>query len=77
MSAAPDGPVASPCVNVCTMDEATGWCAGCLRTLGEIASWSGYAEADKLRVWRALPLRRQQWQQAGRGVLPPVAEGAP
>lgn len=33
-------PVASPCIGVCRIDPATGWCAGCLRTLDEIASWS-------------------------------------
>ncbi|MDH5338586.1 MAG: DUF1289 domain-containing protein, partial [Rubrivivax sp.] len=33
------GPVPSPCINVCQMDEATGWCRGCLRTIDEIALW--------------------------------------
>ena len=36
--------VQSPCVNVCRMDEHTGLCAGCLRTLDEIAD-DGQAEA--------------------------------
>ena len=27
----------SPCQSVCVMDEASGWCRGCLRTLPEIA----------------------------------------
>lgn len=74
---APPGPVVSPCVNICQMDETTGWCVGCLRTLEEIASWSGYAEADKRCVWQQLPQRRALWLQQGRGALPPVAEGAP
>ena len=30
--------VASPCVNVCRMDELSGLCEGCLRTIDEIAS---------------------------------------
>ena len=29
--------VPSPCIAVCRMDAATGWCEGCLRTLDEIA----------------------------------------
>ena len=29
--------VPSPCISVCRMDEATGLCQGCWRTLGEIA----------------------------------------
>lgn len=32
--------VASPCIGVCRIDPATGWCVGCRRTLDEIASWS-------------------------------------
>lgn len=38
--------VASPCVGVCTLDPATGWCLGCARTLDEISEW---AQADDTR----------------------------
>jgi uncharacterized protein len=31
--------VKSPCISVCTMDEATGFCQGCYRTLEEISQW--------------------------------------
>jgi predicted Fe-S protein YdhL (DUF1289 family) len=44
------------------MDGATGWCEGCLRTLDEIAAWSGMSDEQKQRVWSALPLRRAQWR---------------
>jgi uncharacterized protein len=54
-------PVASPCVNVCKMDEASGWCTGCLRTLDEIAWWSQLDEEDKRAVLQQLPQRRVQW----------------
>ena len=37
----------SPCINVCRMDEATGWCAGCLRSIDEIAAWGTLPEAAK------------------------------
>ena len=33
-------PVPSPCINVCRMDERSGWCVGCFRSLDEIAAWS-------------------------------------
>ena len=62
MSSAPGLPVASPCINVCRMDDATGWCVGCLRTLDEIAGWSGLAEADKRTVVAELPARRRAWR---------------
>ena len=51
-------PVASPCISVCQMDEASGWCTGCLRTLDEIAAWSTLAEAQKREVWQAIGRRR-------------------
>ncbi|MFO1214114.1 MAG: DUF1289 domain-containing protein [Burkholderiaceae bacterium] len=42
------------------MDAATGWCEGCLRTLDEIATWSGLSDAQKLAVWQALAQRRAE-----------------
>lgn len=50
--------VPSPCINVCRMDEATGWCEGCQRTLAEIGAWGGLDDAAKRAVWQALPARR-------------------
>ncbi|MBK9439969.1 MAG: DUF1289 domain-containing protein [Comamonadaceae bacterium] len=43
--------VASPCMSVCQMDEATGLCVGCLRTLDEIAQWGNADAAFKRGVW--------------------------
>jgi hypothetical protein len=50
--------VPSPCVSVCRMDERSGWCEGCLRTLDEIAAWSVLDDAAKRAVWKTLPQRR-------------------
>lgn len=50
--------VASPCNSVCRMDERTGFCAGCRRTLDEIAGWSTFDDDEKRAVWNALALRR-------------------
>ena len=49
--------VASPCVNVCLLDENTGLCAGCGRTLDEIARWSGMTDLEKAGVIARLPAR--------------------
>ena len=62
----PDGRVASPCVNVCHMDADTGWCAGCLRSIDEIAGWSRLPDAARLAVLEALPARRLEWRRLGR-----------
>jgi uncharacterized protein len=54
-------PVPSPCINVCRMDKATGWCEGCLRTIDEIRGWSAYDDATKRVVWDRLDGRHEQW----------------
>ena len=56
-------PVPSPCINICRMDSATGWCEGCLRTIDEIVAWSGLDDTAKHAVWHELPARRVQWLQ--------------
>ena len=50
--------VASPCVNVCVMDEARGLCRGCYRTLDEIARWSVMQDAEKRRVIARIEARK-------------------
>lgn len=49
--------VPSPCVDICTMDDTTGWCEGCGRTLDEIARWGGTSKADRDAVMAQLPGR--------------------
>jgi uncharacterized protein len=56
----PSTDVPSPCINVCTMNDATGLCNGCWRTLDEIAWWSQLDDDDKRAVWVALRQRREQ-----------------
>jgi predicted Fe-S protein YdhL (DUF1289 family) len=51
--------VTSPCINVCRMNDATGLCEGCLRTLDEIACWSGYTREEKLAVRARAEARRR------------------
>jgi uncharacterized protein len=31
--------VPSPCIGVCSMDDSTGLCLGCYRTMDEIQQW--------------------------------------
>jgi len=53
--------VPSPCVDVCKMDETSGWCQGCMRTIGEIAAWSTLPDTGKRQVWKQLPQRRLEY----------------
>lgn len=50
---------ASPCINVCRMDVASGWCAGCLRTIDEIAAWARLDEDGRRAVRDAIERRRE------------------
>jgi predicted Fe-S protein YdhL (DUF1289 family) len=52
--------VESPCISLCVMDGATGWCLGCGRTLDEIARWGGTDQADRDAVMAELPARMEQ-----------------
>jgi hypothetical protein len=45
------------------MDEPSGWCRGCLRTLDEIAFWSQLDDDDKRAVWALIETRRSEWQR--------------
>ena len=54
-----DEEVASPCVDVCRMDAASGYCEGCRRSLDEIASWSAYSPSEKRAVLALLPVRKK------------------
>ena len=57
--AVPSSPaVPSPCISVCRIDDASGLCVGCLRTLDEIAAWSTLDDAQKRAVWEAIAKRR-------------------
>jgi predicted Fe-S protein YdhL (DUF1289 family) len=49
--------VPSPCIDVCRIDDASGLCEGCLRSLDEIAAWSTMDDDAKRAVWAALDAR--------------------
>ncbi|WP_020179097.1 DUF1289 domain-containing protein [Methylopila sp. M107] len=52
-------PIKSPCVQVCVVDPANGWCEGCYRTLAEIGGWMRYSDAERDRVIATLGARRR------------------
>lgn len=49
--------IESPCVNICRIGRASGWCEGCGRTLAEIGRWSACDEAYRRAVMAELPAR--------------------
>jgi predicted Fe-S protein YdhL (DUF1289 family) len=55
--------VSTPCIKIRTMDPRAGICAGCGRTLEEIARWGGMAESERLRIIELLPARLEKAKQ--------------
>lgn len=53
----------SPCLSVCCMSPDSGLCAGCLRTLDEIAAWSNMPVTQRHRVWQAIAQRATDPQE--------------
>lgn len=49
--------VPSPCISVCRMSAATGWCEGCFRTRDEIAAWSRADDDRKRGIWKIIERR--------------------
>lgn len=73
---APVTGVASPCINVCQMNAASGWCVGCLRTLDEIATWGGLDDIGRRELLQRLRGRRAAWR-ARQAAVPTGAEPGP
>lgn len=40
----------SPCVSVCKIDPATGWCRGCRRTREEIRAWRDAGDDERRAI---------------------------
>lgn len=51
--------VQSPCINLCKMDAANGYCQGCFRTLEEITAWSRLDDPARIRIVAAAGERRE------------------
>jgi len=52
----------SPCVGICQLDAASGYCVGCARTGAEIGGWAGMSDGERQAVLDALP---ERWAALG------------
>ena len=50
--------IESPCNRICTLDDRTGWCLGCWRTIEEIIEWGLASEERKREILETLEERR-------------------
>jgi predicted Fe-S protein YdhL (DUF1289 family) len=55
---APPRPIVTPCVKVCFVDDESGLCLGCYRTMAEIADWARLTDARRAAVMAELQGRR-------------------
>jgi predicted Fe-S protein YdhL (DUF1289 family) len=53
----------SPCIGVCIMDPASGYCYGCARTIEEIAGWLDFTAEEKERILLALTERQKRTER--------------
>ena len=50
----------TPCVKMCVLDVDTELCAGCGRSLDEIAGWAALSDAERARIMAELPQRMEK-----------------
>jgi hypothetical protein len=48
----------SPCISVCQIDDTTGLCLGCRRTIDEIRDWIIMPKQEREKLLEALAQRR-------------------
>lgn len=52
-----DSVIESPCILVCSIDDATGFCFGCGRTRHEIGAWTTLTSIERRAILAQLPAR--------------------
>ncbi|MBY5462493.1 DUF1289 domain-containing protein [Rhizobium leguminosarum] len=65
----------TPCVHVCSLVSATGFCAGCGRTLQEIGGWMSYSDTERRRIMALLPARLAGAVSVSNHMKPSLARG--
>ena len=51
--------IPSPCIGICRLDPVSELCAGCMRTLADIAAWPAADDDERLAIVRRLRARRR------------------
>jgi uncharacterized protein len=47
----------TPCEKICIVDQPSGLCRGCGRSLAEIGRWTAYSGGERARIMAELPKR--------------------
>jgi predicted Fe-S protein YdhL (DUF1289 family) len=49
--------IETPCEQICIVDQPSGLCRGCGRSLAEIGRWTAYSDGERSRIMLELPRR--------------------
>jgi predicted Fe-S protein YdhL (DUF1289 family) len=49
--------IETPCEQICIVDQPSGLCRGCGRSLAEIERWTAYGDGERGRIMAELPRR--------------------
>ena len=60
-----DSSIPSPCVSVCQVDDATGCCLGCHRSIDEIRDWPILTAEEKTAVLARVAARKAEGRRPG------------
>ena len=60
-----DNSIPSPCIAVSQIDDASGLCLGCRRSIDEIREWPILSAEDKRRVLESIEERKSADRKAG------------
>ena len=50
----------SPCIGICSVDDLSGLCVGCFRTMDEISQWWDMNDIERNKVTRQLAERQME-----------------
>ncbi|MSP47592.1 MAG: DUF1289 domain-containing protein [Xanthobacteraceae bacterium] len=62
--------IETPCEKICIVDQPSGLCRGCGRSLAEIERWTAYSDGERARIMDKL--RRQLEAMDARAARPPA-----
>lgn len=68
-------PISTPCIGICILDEAAGFCLGCGRTRDEIAGWRAMSEETRRAVMTTLSARLDAHRSGGEADAAHVSGG--
>lgn len=60
--------IETPCILICSIDMATGFCHGCGRTRDEIGAWSSLTPQTRRELMAELPARLETVERRPRRV---------